>query len=235
MTNGGGALQIPKVIRVPDRRPHPLPQPQQHERVPVPRRPLPPFRQSREVRLVLDEYVSCGETFLEYRRQAPVPAGEAVGVAEVPGGRLDQARRPDAHRVERVGARLLRGPLDQRHRLIEGEVRREIPGDRDGSLREHPPHQVGDDDGDPVGTHIERGQRSPARDNPVQLRVGPPPMRPGLTDDLDQPRSREAFREVRDRRPGEPRELLQLPRRQRTFALEQAQGEPVVDGSGRAR
>jgi hypothetical protein len=56
-----------------------------------------------------------------------------------------------------------------------------------------------------------------------------------LPHDRDQAGALEALDQVGDRGPGEAGQLLQLVGRQRPFALQEAQGEPVVDGPGGAR
>ncbi len=104
--------------------------------------------ESREVGLVLYDDVRAREAFVEGGDEAAVPGGQAGGVAEFARGRVDEAGGADTDGVEVFRARLLRGPLHQRDGLLDRGPRTRRPVDRHGRLREHPPDQVGDDDGD---------------------------------------------------------------------------------------
>lgn len=164
-----------------------------------------------------------------------MPLGQAGGVTEFAGGGVDEAGGSDADRVKALRPGLLGGAFHQRDRLFYGG-----PGTgvvRDGYRR--PPQlrteEIGDDHRDALGADVERGQMGPVGDDPVQAGVRATALLPGLPHHRDQSGGREAFDEVGDGGPGQSRELLQLPRRQRAFLLEQAQGEAVVDGPGGAR
>jgi hypothetical protein len=174
------------------------------------------------------------EAFLEGGDQAAVPCGQAGGVAEFARGRIDQAGRADPHGVEPVRARLLGRALDQRDRLLDRGARPRVVADRYGRLGQHPPQQVGDEDGDAFRADVERHQVGEVRDDAVQLRVRSAALLARLPDHLDQIGGDEAFHQVGDGGAGQTGQLLQLSCRQRALLLEQSQGEPVVDGPGGA-
>ncbi len=210
-------------------------EPQQHEGVAVPGRSVALFREGGEVGFVLDIHAGFGETFLEGCHQAPVPCGQAGGVTQLAGGRVDQPGGAYAHRMEPVRPRLLRDLFHQRHRLLHRGPGAHVAADRHRRLGEHGPDQVGHDHGDALGTHVQRRQMGAVGDDAVQLGVRPAPLCPGLADHRDESGVGEALDEVGDGRPGQAGQLLQLPCRQRALLLEQSEGEPVVDDPGGTR
>ena len=98
----------------------------------------------------------------------PVPGGQAAGVAEFAGGRVDQAGGADADGVQSVRRPAsLRDALDQGDRLLHGgpvPVSPPIGTDASASAA---PDQVGDDDADAFGADVERGQVGAVGDDPV--------------------------------------------------------------------
>ena len=84
--------------------------------------------------------------------------------------------------------------------------------------------QVGDDDGDALGAHVERGEVGPVGDDPVQPGVGAAALGARLPDDRDESGALEALDQVGDRGPGQAGELLQLVRRQRALRAAGAPG-----------
>ncbi len=210
-------------------------QPEQDEGVPVTGGALALLGHRGQVGLVLHGDPGLGQPFLQGRGQAAVPGGQAAGVTEIAGGRVDQAGRSDPEGVQPVGSRLLRGPLHRRHRLLDGGPGPGVPADRHGRLGEHPPDEVRDQHEDTFGADVERGQVGAVGDDAVQPGVRAPAQLAGLPHHGDQAGGGEPFDEVRDGRPGQSGQLFQLPCRQRALLLQQPQGEPVVDGPGGAR
>lgn len=187
-----------------------------------------------EVRLVLDED-GRRQPFLERPDQAAVPGRQTAAVPQLPRDRVDEPRCADPDAVQGRAPRAPGGGRQQRDGLLDGFVPLGLAADRQGRLGECRAQQIGDDDGDAVGAHIQAGQQGAVRDDAVEPGVGPPAVGPGLADDMDQTRVPQPFDEVRDGRPGEPGEGLQLRGRQRAVLLEKPQGEPVVDGPSGAR
>lgn len=209
-------------------------EPEQDERVAVAGDTVTLFREGGEVRLVLDDDPG-GQPFLEGGDQAAVPLGQAGGVAQFAGGGVDEAGGSDADRVQALRPGLLGRAFDQRDRLLDGGTGAGVVRDGHRRPRQFPAEEVGDDDRDALGADVEGGELGPVGDDPVQTGVGAAALLPGLPHHVDQSGGREAFDEVGDGGPGQPRELLQLPCRQGAFLLEQAQGDAVVDGPGGAR
>ena len=164
-----------------------------------------------------------------------MPGGQAGGVAELAGDRVDQAGGADADAVQPCGARLARGALQQCGRLFDGGFGAGVAADRQGGLGERDAEQIGDDDGDAVGAHVEGGEVGAVGDDPVQPGVGAAPLGAALADDLDQAGPLQPLHQVGDGGPGESGQGLELGGRQRAVLLEQSKGEPVVDGPGGAR
>ena len=175
------------------------------------------------------------EPLLQRRDEAAVPFGQARGVAEFAGGGVDQAGGADADGVQPLDARLLGRTFDQGDRLLDGGPGARVVADRHRRLGQHRAQQIRHDDGHALGAYVQGGQVRAVGDDPVQPGVRAAPLFARLPHDAYQSGRGEAFDEVGDGGPGQAGELLQLPCRQRAFLLEQAQGEPVVDGPGGAR
>lgn len=209
-------------------------EPEQGERVAVAGRAVALFGEGGEVGLVLDQDAG-GQAFVEGGDEAAVPLGQARRVAQFAGDGVDETGRADSHGVQAFGARLLRRALDQGDGPFDGGVGAFLVVDGRGRLGEDRAHQVGDGEGDALGADVERGEMGEPGDDPVELGVGAAALGAGFPDDLDQALGREPLDEIGDGGSGQAGELLQLPGGQGPFALEEAQGEPVVDGPGGTR
>lgn len=192
------------------------------------------FGDGGEIGLVLHQH-GGGQPLLEHPDQPPVPGGQPGGVAQFPGDRVDQAGRADADAVQRGGARLARGALQQRGGLFGGGLGVGVAADGQGGLGERGTEEIGDDHGDAAGAYVERGEVRAVGGDPVQAGVGAAALGARLTDHPDQTGPLKPFDEVGDGGPGEAGQGLQLRGRQRAVLLEQSQGETVVDGPGGAR
>ncbi len=217
-----------------DRRSDAEAEPEQDEGVVVLGGSGPVFGDGGEVGLVLHEH-GRGQTLLELADQATVPGGQTGGLPEFSGDRIDQPGRPDADAVQGRRAGLPCHAFQERDGLFDGVVGRGLAADRQGRLGEGHAQQVGDDHGDAVGAYVEGGQMGTVGDDAVEPGVGSATLGAGLADHPDQPRSLQPFDQVGDRGPGQSGQGLQLRGRQRAVLLEEAQGEPVVDGPGGAR
>lgn len=209
-------------------------QPEQGERVAVAGGAVALFGEGGEVGLVLHQDAGR-QAFVEGGDEATVPLGQARRVTEFTGDGVDEAGGADSHGVQGLGARLLRGALDQGDGPFDGGAGAPFVVDGRGRLGEDGAHEVGDGEGDALGADVERGEMGEPGDDPVEFGVGAAALGACFADDLDQALGREPLDEVGDGGPGQAGELFQLPGRQGAFALEEAQREPVVDGPGGTR
>lgn len=154
---------------------------------------------------------------------------------ELAGGRVDQPGGADADAVQRGGARGSGRAFQHRDGPLDGGPRPGVAADRQGGLGERDAEQVRDDHGDAVRPYVEGGEVRAVGDDPVQPGVGAPAVGAALPDDPDQAGVLQPVHQVGDRGAGEAGQGLQLSGRQRAVLLEESQGEPVVDGPGRAR
>lgn len=209
-------------------------EPEQDEGVTVAGRSDAVLGDGGEVGLVLDEH-GRRQPLLQHPDQAAVPGGQAGGVAELAGDRVDQAGGADADAVQRCGAGLARGAFQQRRGLLGGGIGSGVAADRPGGLGERDAEEIGDDDGDAVGPYVESGEVGPVGDDSVQPGIGAAACGAALADDPDQPGALQPLHQIGDGGAGESGQGLELGGRQRAVLLEQSQGQPVVDGPGGAR
>lgn len=209
-------------------------QPEQDERVAVPGRSDPVFGDGGEIGLVLDEN-GRRQTLLERPHQSAVPGGQPRGVPQFPGDRVDEPRGADADAVQGRRSGCARRAFQEGDGLFDGVGDGGVAADGQGRFGEGRTQQVGDDDGDAVRAYVEACEMGAVGDDAVEPGVGATALGPGLADHLDESRALQPFDQVGDGGPGQPGQSLQLGGRQRAVLLEEAQGEPVVDGPGGAR
>jgi hypothetical protein len=209
-------------------------EPEQDEGVAVLRGPVALLGQRGEVGLVLHQDAGR-QSLLQRRGEAAVPFGQPRGVTEFAGGGVDQPGGSDTDGVQPLDARLLGRTFDQGDRLLDGGPGVRTVADRHRRLGQHRAQQIRHEDGHALGPYVQCGQVRAVGDDPVQPGVRAASLFARLPHDAYESGHGEAFHQVGDGGPGQAGELLQLPCRQRAFPLEEAQGEPVVDGPGGAR